>query len=199
MRKFLLSFIIVVVIGLTGLFVARFFFGGDEDTWICANGQWVKHGNPSASMPQTGCGDIKDGWIQQTFDEAGLSLSLKIPPGMIFRKEIADDAGRIRVASFYVEKGDKNNPSYMLHAVYQPLKEASQQDVELSKTEMDSNSIKEATISGYSGIEGFIMGPKTRYITIILKNNRLFTVSTIPPTQENKMLTEQILTTFKFK
>lgn len=27
-----------------------------EDTWLCVDGAWVKHGNPSAPMPQTGCG-----------------------------------------------------------------------------------------------------------------------------------------------
>lgn len=34
--------------------------GGGEDTWICSNGQWVKHGKPSKPMPQTGCGEEKD-------------------------------------------------------------------------------------------------------------------------------------------
>ncbi len=29
---------------------------GDEDTWLCQNGQWVKHGVPSAPMPSAGCG-----------------------------------------------------------------------------------------------------------------------------------------------
>jgi len=24
------------------------FFGGDEGTWICINGEWVKQGNPSS-------------------------------------------------------------------------------------------------------------------------------------------------------
>lgn len=72
MKKTFIPFFLVVFIGLTGLFVARFLFGGDEDTWICTNGQWVKHGNPSASMPLTGCRDVKDGWQQQTFDEAEL-------------------------------------------------------------------------------------------------------------------------------
>ena len=28
---------------------------GDEDTWLCQNNQWVKHGNPSAPMPTTAC------------------------------------------------------------------------------------------------------------------------------------------------
>jgi hypothetical protein len=26
-----------------------------EDNWICKNGNWVKHGNPSATMPTTPC------------------------------------------------------------------------------------------------------------------------------------------------
>jgi len=26
-----------------------------EDDWICSGGQWVKHGNPTAPMPQTSC------------------------------------------------------------------------------------------------------------------------------------------------
>jgi hypothetical protein len=28
-----------------------------EDTWLCQNGQWVKHGNPSAPSPVSGCGN----------------------------------------------------------------------------------------------------------------------------------------------
>lgn len=38
----------VIVVGLR-------LFGGDEDTWLCRNGQWVKHGNPSAPMPTAPC------------------------------------------------------------------------------------------------------------------------------------------------
>ncbi|MDD5026715.1 MAG: hypothetical protein PHH13_05085 [Candidatus Peribacteraceae bacterium] len=29
--------------------------GSGEDSWICTDGQWVKHGNPSTSMPTTIC------------------------------------------------------------------------------------------------------------------------------------------------
>jgi len=28
---------------------------GDEDTWLCQNNQWVKHGQPSAGMPTVAC------------------------------------------------------------------------------------------------------------------------------------------------
>jgi len=32
---------------------------GDEDTWLCQNGQWVKHGKPSAPQPTAVCGGQK--------------------------------------------------------------------------------------------------------------------------------------------
>lgn len=201
MKKFIVPFFLVITIGLTGLFVARFLFGGSEDSWICSGGQWVKHGKPSAPMPQTGCGDVKDSWVQQTFNEAGLSLSLKVPPDMTFRKEIADDNGRIRVASFYVEKDGSENPSYQLYAVYQPLETVTEQVFEKTKTGMDPGSVKETSIDGYKGIEGLtvISGPKTHYLTLILKDGKQFSVSTWPPVPENKALTDKILATFDFK
>lgn len=36
--------------------VLIFRFSGKEDAWICENDQWVKHGNPSEPMPESGCG-----------------------------------------------------------------------------------------------------------------------------------------------
>jgi len=49
-RLFLvLFFIALAVLGV------RFLLGGDEDTWICVNGNWTRHGNPRAEMPKTGC------------------------------------------------------------------------------------------------------------------------------------------------
>lgn len=30
-------------------------FSGPEDTWICDNGAWVRHGNPRAQMPNEPC------------------------------------------------------------------------------------------------------------------------------------------------
>ncbi|MEI6843516.1 MAG: hypothetical protein WCK48_03380 [bacterium] len=29
--------------------------GGPEDSWICKDGQWQKHGNPTAEMPKEVC------------------------------------------------------------------------------------------------------------------------------------------------
>ncbi|MDD5164429.1 MAG: GerMN domain-containing protein [Patescibacteria group bacterium] len=52
-RLIILSPLILVVI----ILILRFLIGGPEDNWICSNGGWVKHGNPSASMPTQSCGD----------------------------------------------------------------------------------------------------------------------------------------------
>jgi hypothetical protein len=49
--------IILGVVVLAGLVILGIrFFSGPEDTWLCQNGQWVKHGQPSSPMPTSGCG-----------------------------------------------------------------------------------------------------------------------------------------------
>jgi hypothetical protein len=124
----------------------------------------------------------------EMIDEIGLSL--QHPKDLVFRKEIADNAGNIRTAGFFLTKGSENNPEYQMYGLYSEYKDATQQDLELAKKEMDPASIKEATIDGYKGIEGLILGPKTRYITIVLKDNKLFSVSTLPPTPANNPHTQ---------
>jgi hypothetical protein len=47
---------VLIILGAAVVLVLtlRFFFG-NEDAWICKNGQWIKHGNPSAAMPTKTC------------------------------------------------------------------------------------------------------------------------------------------------
>ena len=65
---------------------------------------------------------------------------------------------------------------------------------------MSPNTTKDVTVGGYKGIEGLIeiSGPKNHYSTAIVKDGKLFTLSTFPPTEENKQLTGQIISTLKF-
>ena len=42
-----------------------------EDSWTCDNGQWVAHGNPSAAMPTSGCGDNQQNLVGNDRDEHG--------------------------------------------------------------------------------------------------------------------------------
>ncbi len=137
-----------------------------------------------------------EGWQEQTIDEIGLTL--KYPQNLTFRKEIADDNGRIRTLGFYIENKDDSNP-YMLYGLYQMDKNATLADLDKNKIGMDTSSIKDTSIDGYNGFYGLVLGEKTRYMAIVLKGDKLFSVSTIPPTQENKDLTDQILATFDFQ
>lgn len=43
---------IVVIIVATALWIKG---ASGEDSWICVDGQWIRHGNPSAPMPVTPC------------------------------------------------------------------------------------------------------------------------------------------------
>lgn len=47
-----------VIVGILGvciltLFVVR--LSTNEDTWVCENGTWIAHGQPSSPMPVSGC------------------------------------------------------------------------------------------------------------------------------------------------
>ena len=49
---FISIFLLFAVLGFLRMIV-----GGGEDTWICVEGEWVKHGVPVAPKPETPCGD----------------------------------------------------------------------------------------------------------------------------------------------
>lgn len=53
MKLFWKIFIAVILVIIVVLGVR--FFSGDEDTWLCQDGGWVKHGNPSAAKPTSVC------------------------------------------------------------------------------------------------------------------------------------------------
>ena len=53
-KNILTIFIIIIAMLLLWIFI-RFVIGGSEDDWICDNGEWVKHGAPSAPMPIESC------------------------------------------------------------------------------------------------------------------------------------------------
>lgn len=59
-RKVVFYLTITLLVLACIFFLLRFF--SQEDDWICSNGVWIKHGNPSTSIPlEKSCGgyDIK--------------------------------------------------------------------------------------------------------------------------------------------
>lgn len=55
MNKTILVILVVMIVAAAAIFGVRFF--SEEDSWICENGEWVKHGNPSAAKPTEPCGE----------------------------------------------------------------------------------------------------------------------------------------------
>lgn len=53
-KQILIIAVLIVAIGLV-VFGLRF-LSGNEDTWLCQNDEWVKHGNPLSPAPAEGCG-----------------------------------------------------------------------------------------------------------------------------------------------
>lgn len=54
-KRRIYSLIFVIIVLLLSILILRIVLGGDEDTWICKNGTWIQHGNPSDPMPTTQC------------------------------------------------------------------------------------------------------------------------------------------------
>lgn len=52
-NSFWIQFGLLIILLLFVVFGLRLFSG--EDNWICQDGQWIKHGNPSAPMPISEC------------------------------------------------------------------------------------------------------------------------------------------------
>ena len=54
MKKIILIILgAIIILGIGTLFMLRVLT--PEDDWICDNGNWVKHGNPSAEKPSGTC------------------------------------------------------------------------------------------------------------------------------------------------
>jgi hypothetical protein len=49
-------YILLILVVLVAI-VSVIRFSGPEDTWICVDKEWVKHGNPDTTAPVSGCGD----------------------------------------------------------------------------------------------------------------------------------------------
>ncbi len=106
MKKVLSLFFVILII-LSGIFVARFILNGGEDAWICVNNQWIKHGKPNASMPKTGCGPLLLG-----------AVAVETPLGKVIKKSLEGTQGTYAV----VVKNLKTQESYSLneHRVFEP-------------------------------------------------------------------------------
>jgi len=66
--------IVVVLIFILAVMALALFLRGDEDTWLCQDGQWVKHGNPSAPMPTLSCGTPSASFTPTPFAQSEIEI-----------------------------------------------------------------------------------------------------------------------------
>lgn len=52
-KKFIYTVVVLILFLFMGVFSLRVLSG--EDDWMCQNGEWVKHGNPSFPAPAVSC------------------------------------------------------------------------------------------------------------------------------------------------
>lgn len=127
---------------------------------------------------------------------APAKLYITVPEGLSYREETAGDPARATTVGFYIDGESEGNP-YELYGVYQD-KDFTEEGFKQAQQEMEPDSIQDMIVGGYKGVEGLVTGPKGRYLTLILKDGKLISFSTIPATEENKAITEQILSTVSF-
>lgn len=125
---------------------------------------------------------------------APVGLYVVVPEGMRFRQDIAND----RFINFYIESGPEDEPTYQFYSLYQADNAMTEQGLEQAKKDTDPDTIKEATVGDYVGFEGLVVGPKTRYQVLVIKDGKPLSFSTWPPTDENIAITEKILSTINF-
>jgi hypothetical protein len=78
------TYIIIGIFILAAAAVAAILFlRGDEDTWLCQNGRWVKHGNPSAPIPTKGCSIISSSPTPSTQTQDQIQVSEPAPNSVI--------------------------------------------------------------------------------------------------------------------
>jgi len=102
--------IIFIIAGVLLVIVFIIRFNSPEDAWLCQNGQWVKHGNPSSAQPSTACreGEKKIDTKKQTE---------KKPNGTPLGILITDPNLRAQVTSPLLIKGSATAPNFDHNAI----------------------------------------------------------------------------------
>lgn len=153
---------------------------------------------PEISQTPSPTSDLTTNWKSYTFQP--LQLSLKVPSELTVHQE-EPNPGQDFTA--YIQNYAFNAPlpkenAYQLYIIWQKTQKITDAEFQQLKNELNPSSIEETSIDGYPAIKGQINGERNRYVTYILRGGNKISLFTSQPTQTNKELTDQILSTFKF-
>src|SRR3989344_1196103 len=108
MKKLIITlFVLMFAVAATVMFFS-FVFGGDEDTWICSGGQWVKHGNPSSPKPEGNCEPVIVQKAKDQLNDSGLCYS---PNGSSMSYSVAKEKAQVGCKDGKLEENHSCNSS----------------------------------------------------------------------------------------
>ena len=225
----ILIILVPALILLTVIIVIRLLANGGEDTWICQNGEWIKHGNPSATMPSTLCPklentsekqlepienpaettestqDIKNlNYQKVAIEEIGLIMN--IPNGFYFNKELAVNLSTNQpYAVNFTVQNYKDNPTetenpYQLYGIYQwDIENISLDDFKVSDFTLIESTKTVFKIDGQPAIKGIIKGERSRYSINILYNGFILKLAASGEVVLAKSITDKMVESIDFK
>ncbi|MBM3205336.1 thermonuclease family protein [Candidatus Shapirobacteria bacterium] len=118
--KIILPFVFLILASFLGL---RGLTG--EDTWLCQNGQWVKHGQPSAPKPTTPC--------LSSDKKANLFQVIKVIDGDTFEIKGGQKVRLIGMDTPELDEKDKTKKCYALKAFLKTKELLEGREVRLEK------------------------------------------------------------------
>ena len=127
-------------------------------------------------------------WKEYNFPEIDLIFKAPSDLEVTFDKE---------TLTMYVQKGNGGDSSYyQLYGIYQIGSEYIPENLEIFKDDLkDTTEIK---LDGFEAMQGQVIGTRNRFATYIVTDKGIFKLFTAEPTEENRVLTENILKTFEF-
>jgi hypothetical protein len=186
-----LTVLLLIFIGISGYFGYNYY--------TLKNQSIVE--TPPAEPPITTPSPTTDATIDwKTYTFNPIQLSLKIPPNLTVHTEepnpSIDFTAYIQNYAFNAPIPKEN--AYQLYIILQNTPIITKEEFQLLKNDLNPNSIEDTIIAKYPAIKGQVKGERNRFVTYILKGNTKLSIFTSEPTQINKELTDQILSTFKF-
>lgn len=140
--------------------------------------------------PATSATENKD-LQKHTFDEVGLTFS--VPKDLTVSGEMVDESFILTIQ----RSSYPNTDYYQLYAIYQ-FSDTSQVKPNELKADLEEQTMQETEIDGNYAISGQYKTERNRYVTKIVTNKGIMTVTTSQPTEKNLQLTKKILQTFDF-
>lgn len=187
-----LTVLLVAIIGLAGYFLYTKYLGG------ASNNEAANTVVTPAPVVVTPTPNPTVSW--KTYNFQPLSLSLRVPSDLIVHTEEPNPGYDFTA---YIQNYAFNSPppedgAYQLYLIWQKKPIVTQNEFQLLKNDLIEATIEDAIIDGYPAIKGQVSGERNRFATFIFKETSVISLFTSEPTQANKALTDQILSTIEF-